>query len=325
MKNVYKKYIVYLIILIIVSYVFIHYWFLPLEGLNHIIIDIGNFLTVYYCTILNSIIEKKDFNINDMPVSPETNIDFKTKFNLDDNDFLKYFPRFLSFKEVLEPYYDKIVSTGLEVHSCPSHYFTFNSPGKIKADNVIKPLVQQLINDSFKKTEDMDMSVIKKDNPVIHFRCADTPFIRMDGYNFHKYSYYKEALEFIEKKIGKPNNRITLLSYIKHRSENAEQKACQEYANDLKKFLETELGYDVEITSHTNVEDFAIMFYAPAVISTGGSYPYMAGFFGYGLFIQPDMINGAPSGYYDFTKHKISHPNIDNYYDPTKVFEILKS
>jgi hypothetical protein len=51
----------------------------------------------------------------------------------------------------------------------------------------MKPLINKILDETFQKCG------LKKDvyNPIIHFRCADTPFIKGNGYHLQYYSFFK--------------------------------------------------------------------------------------------------------------------------------------
>lgn len=111
-----------------------------------------------------------------------------------------------------------------------------------------------------------------------------------------------------------------------HQSKNEEQKACYEYTNKLKEYLES-IGYNCIIESKTNIEDFVDMFYAPLVISPGSSFSFMSGFFGNGKFIstehckEDDTCNNNDTIF--ITGYNIQHKQIDSYYDVDNVYSYL--
>jgi hypothetical protein len=52
-----------------------------------------------------------------------------------------------------------------------------------------------------------------------------------------------------------------------HHSNQQNKTACKEYTDELQIYLK-ENGYESEFICNSNIDDFASLFYAPAVIST---------------------------------------------------------
>jgi len=85
--------------------------------------------------------------------------------------------------------------------------------------NCMKPLIHEILDDTFKQCD----LVKNSENPIIHFRCADTPFIKQDGYNFQYYSFFKKSLEKISTKLNKKFNKVDIMSCSFHRSGEIEK------------------------------------------------------------------------------------------------------
>ena len=107
--------------------------------------------------------------------------------------------------------------------------------------------------------------------------------------------------------------------YFNHKSNNNNMNACQKYLNNLIKYL-TDLGYNCKQQSKSNFEDFSDLFNAPYVISTGGSFSFMSGFFGNGQFISTEHCeenyNCCKNCDKIFLKeYNIHHKIIKSYYD----------
>jgi hypothetical protein len=185
---------------------------------------------------------------------------------------------------------------------------------------ILKPTIHGLLDKA------LIQSGLKREplSTVIHFRCADTPFIKHPNYYLQKYSFFKESLE----KINAPDKTVTLMNCSTHLSKKEEQDACASYVKHLSDYLES-IGYQVNIRCNTNVEDFADLFYAKAVISTGGSYSFMSGFFGKGLFLSTEhIINGNTCTANECNDifirgHNLFHEEVDSYYQVDKVYTLL--
>ena len=65
------------------------------------------------------------------------------------------------------------------------------------------------------------------------------------------------------------------------------------------------------------MEDFATMFYAPATISTGGSFSFMSAFFGKGSFITApsEPIQDCKKCGFIKPQYNIEHDDVSSYYD----------
>jgi hypothetical protein len=102
------------------------------------------------------------------------------------------------------------------------------------------PLVQSIMNEAFLKSD------LKKkvDCPIIHFRCADTPFVKQNGYHFQYYTFFEEALKEITKKSNVNYSKVILMSCNTHNSDVEKQNACVDYTDSLKKYL-NEIGMTV--------------------------------------------------------------------------------
>jgi hypothetical protein len=192
----------------------------------------------------------------------------------------------------------------------------------------MKPLVNSILNDAFEKTG-INTPV---EYPIIHFRCADVPFVRHEAYNFAKYEFYKNALEKINEKTGIPYNRVKILYAGGHLSNAEQDAACAVYCESLSKYLES-IGYQVEIYTNSDIEDFANLFYAPAVISICGSYSFMSAFFGKGVFIttrhsnegdtEPPSCETCKEWMLD--DYKLKHKDVEDYLNTDAVIKKLQT
>jgi hypothetical protein len=189
----------------------------------------------------------------------------------------------------------------------------------------MKPLINKLFNETFIKNN----LVKNASNPIIHFRCADTPFATQYPYHFQKYKFFKDALDDIKKTIN-TNNKVTLLYNNKHNSNDIKMKSCDIYVNELKKYL-INIGYDVSIESTNPIDDFTLMFYAPAVISTFSSFSFMSGFFGMGKFISAGHIYENNNlecnncGNWLYKGYDLLHKDVKDYYDTDTVIKQLSN
>jgi len=307
------KYIILLfsVILIILLYLIYKKKGLNLEGAEDVPLTVGNYTCQYFHKLAVSILKKEDY-----------------RRELPDYDFIKYLPSHLPYK------YDNIRNEFLK-NGIDLNYFETIQTNDVstwclkdqkseKIWTIMKPLIQEIYDDAFSKS-----GLVKKiEYPVIHFRCADTPFNLHRQYHFQKYEFYKKALNDISKKIKKYDTII--ISYCNSHFSNDNDKAkCDIYSESLAKYL-VSIGYKSIIKCQSNLDDFATMYYAPAVISSGSSYSFMSGFFGKGLFISSGhQDEGEPEfdgiGDWLYNGYNVMHSEVPDYYDTDSVIKILSN
>ena len=311
MKSKYIITIIFVLILIVLLFItFCKSWGLYIqEGATNINSNIGNVLSQYFHHLIISILKKEDFN-----------------YTLPDEDFLNRFPSYLPYTfddvrvKLLENGIDKNYFETVQTLDVSTWCLKDNKSEKMWL--IMKPLVQKIYDAAFNKT-DVNTQV---EYPVIHFRCADTPFVRHEQYHFQKYAFYKKALDNITKKIKKYDKVI--ISYCNtHLSDKQNQHKCDVYVNSLVDYLKS-IGYDSILKCQTNLDDFAMMYYAPALISPGSSYSFMSGFFGRGLFISAGhQEENRPEfegiGDWLYKGYNVMHSEVPDYYDSDKVIKIL--
>jgi hypothetical protein len=311
-------YLVIISILTIVITYYYYYYFNTIEEINNINkVNIGNFLSEYICNIINAIIKEEDFE-----VSKNENIK---------NMFLNNLSKRISYESRLKQFRNSLMETGTQVYEpCRARWYSLkddvipSAEPKLASFFVIKPMIHKIMKEALENT-DIGKEMVHYDHPVIHFRCSDTPFVRNEDYKIQRYAYFKEALKYITNKTGKKYKNLTIISSVEHKSQPNDKEACRFYATELKKYLDTELGYEVDITSHTDTEDFAILFYAPAVISTGGSYSFLSGFFGNGVFVMPQYFPFDNKEPWILPGFNIDHEDVPDYHNTQNVLQQLVS
>jgi len=194
--------------------------------------------------------------------------------------------------------------------------------------NIMKPTVHRLLKKALEKkglTQTIDV-------PVIHYRCSDVPIQRDLNasyyYHFQKYSFFKNALDIIQQKTGTKYKKVYISFCGAHLSSQENQKSCHTYVSSLQEYLES-LGYEVIVKCNSVNDDFAMMFYAPALISTSSSFSFMAGYFSDGVFIGTmydekmdrqcdDCDDWLQNGY------TLKHSMVADYHYTNKVISMLK-
>ena len=294
---------------------------------TNLTIEIGNYLSTYFYYLGLSILEQKNF-----------------QFKVDNVDFIKHLPSFINYKDNMyynhTTLYTKFKQNGITLDffkkiTLPETMWFMYTNLYYKFWLCMKEIVYTILDNAFIKSN------LKKtvDTPVIHFRCSDTPFIRHPQYHFQKYEFYKEVLDKISSELGihkkymnnKQNNKqkIKVLACSFHRSDDAIKKSCAIYTKSLCDYLKS-INYEPIVECNKNSEDFATLFYAPAVISIGSSFSFMSGFFGKGLFYsgghreEKEKKPGCTlCDKWLITKYELKHSMVDDYHDTDKVIQLL--
>jgi hypothetical protein len=187
---------------------------------------------------------------------------------------------------------------------------------------IMKPVINRIYKNALEKSN------LKKviDAPVIHYRCSDSPINKIIYYHFQKYAFFKDGLDNIQKKTGKKYNKLYVCYCNSHYSSG---NVCDTYSESFTKYLES-LGYEVIIKCQSLNEDFATMFYAPALISTCSSLSFMAGYFSDGVFIN-SMYDEHKNrqcdecGDWYLKGYSLKHSEVEDYHDSEKVISMLKT
>jgi hypothetical protein len=304
--------IFYLIIIAILLFIVYTYIFpkhhIVFESFENIHENIGNYLSNYYYKLFISILQQQDFVFE----SPSNAI------------FLNKLPQNIPFIQNIQ-IYDALTKNNITYDGYKSYesvsFWEFRNKSSDVIHTTMKPVMHTIIKNAL---TDSGLHDGMNTNTVIHFRCADTPFEKNFHYHFQRYQYFKDALE----KIENENKTIVLLYNNTHLSDEKQKNTCNIYVKKLTEYLESH-GYIIDVQSKTNVEDFATMFFAPAVISTSSSFSFMSGFFGNGQYIQPTFFNGdyveqcTDCSDFILKGYNISHKNVDDYHDIDTVYKLL--
>jgi hypothetical protein len=265
-------------------------------------IHIGNVLSDYYYKYVISILKKKDFI-------------YSNKKN-----FIKNFPNHIKWDENI---FKKFIEHNINLNDIkninPEGFWSVQNYKIQQIHNIMKPTIHKIFDNVFKNLK------LNKEikYPIIHFRCADTPFIKHSLYYFQRYEYFDKSLKDIENKIGKITD-ITILACSDHLSNENNKKTCNTYSNKLKEYLK---DYNIHLKCNSDVDDFVSMFYAPAVISTISSYSFMSGFFGSGIYIQPNTMRNnievCLNCNNDYKGYNITHDKVKDYHNVDEVYTLL--
>jgi hypothetical protein len=296
MKNIIFKILLIVLLLLILG------WTYPYSSEHKG--DIGNYLAVYCVYMASAFLQKRHF-----------------RFTYINKPFLKNLPLYIKFNKDI---YYKLIKEDLTYIKLnvmrKASYWIINSNKREKFWLIMKPLMKEIIDKTLKKSGLYEKGLY----PVIHFRCSDVPFIKSMWYKLQKYTFYKNSLEDIKRKSGINYDTVILLTSSVHRSNNKNREACEIYTQSLKEYIES-IGYKVIIQSKSADQDFATLFYAPAVISSGSSFSFMSGFFSDGLFISEGHKSTCGNcSEWLLHGYSIDHKNVKSYHDTDKVILLLK-
>jgi hypothetical protein len=242
------------------------------ENYENINVDIGNNLSHYYFKYFISILKKENFDYTNESLFGN-NIESKTQ-----NDFIDSFPKKILFNKEI---YDLLKKNNIKYENYKNTmsvaFWITESKEKEQIHLIMKPYMKKIFDETYRRLK-LNKSY---PYPIIHFRCADTPFIKSGFYYLQKYDYFKNIL----KQYSYSN--VTILSCTDHLSNEENKKTCEKYVELLKNELK---DFNPLITCGTNVDDFVSMFYAPLVISTQSSFSFMSGYFGNAIYIQPNTM-----------------------------------
>lgn len=202
-----------------------------------------------------------------------------------------------------------------------SSWLTTNND-KYKFWKQMKPIVNQILNDVLVKN-----NLVKNIKyPVIHFRCSDVPYIKHPCYHFQRYSFFIDSLNELKYK-GINVEKVNLMYSFEHNGINKEES--KKYLYSLINCLEENGFKIIIIDTQSNLDDFAILFNAPAVISTCSSFSFVSGFFGNGIFITEEhfreRILNSTCDAKEFKKgYTLKHSDVIDYKDTEKVISQLE-
>lgn len=303
-----------LFIFIFIIFLFIYFFYKKsnkcksCENYENISVDIGNNLSHYYYRYFISILKKEDFEyINESLFS--NNKESKNK-----NNFMDSFPKKIEYNpRIYELLKDNNIEYEKYKDAMSVAFWMTESKEKEKIHSIMKPYMNKIFDETYIK-----LKLNKSDNyPIIHFRCADTPFIKHEFYYFQKYEYFKKILS------QHSYNNIIILSCTEHLSNEKNKETCQGYVNLLKKELK---HFNPVIKCGTNVDDFVSMFYAPLVISTQSSFSFMSGYFGNGIYIEPNTMianKECADCESEYKGYNVPHSDVEDYHNIEKVYSLL--
>lgn len=145
----------------------------------------------------------------------------------------------------------------------------YNNDGSLRENytaywQAVRPTMQKFYTDY--------ITPVAIDEPVVHFRCSDAPFVTHPMYHLTKATTVKWMAEQIK---SRGYDHIVILSCNKHNRVN--NSSCDKYYNFYAQIFNA-AGIKVKKQCHSIYQDFAIMVNAPLLVALNqSSYSFMAG------------------------------------------------
>lgn len=143
------------------------------ENFENIPEHIGNYLCEYFYYYILSTLNKEDYNSNKSSESV----------------MLKYLPNKISYDEKI---YNELVKNNISLEMvkeiCDNCLWYCDKEWILTMWKIMKPYIHTIMKDAIIKSN-LQTEVT---SPIIHFRCADTPFSKHGQYFFQKYIFLKK-------------------------------------------------------------------------------------------------------------------------------------
>ena len=191
---------------------------------------------------------------------------------------------------------------------------------------VIKKTVMEAIPINIWNSVKIDFDVL------IHFRCSDSPFNRINNYEMQRYRWYKKILTLASRHL--PISKIVIMNCTHHMSgcdvkfrkcdKGRNKTSCLSYVKLLKNYL-ISLGYDnVETMCGTVETDFVTMIKAPCLISPGSSMSLMAALVSKNLRFVSKKIDYSRNKLFYIKPDVVPHSAVADYHDVFAVDKMLR-
>ena len=160
-----------------------------------------------------------------------------------------------------------------------------------------RSFLNELLSTVFEK---LKLPKVKLQNdPILHFRCSDIPFVNHEDYHFIKYNYF----DWVKGKILSDNYSHWYIITACGHGINDDKKdeycnICKHYLNSLQEYINDKLEVSTTVLQNRSaLEDFASFFFAPILISaTSSSLSFMAGVASDGKYFTPANVREYSNG-----------------------------
>jgi len=274
--------------------------------------QLGNMCSIYFSEIGISFFYGNDFSIDVIDHYDFNGYLEDDKKNTSD-PFYTYLPTNIPLdKSIQEKLLREVPEETIkDIKKRKGTHWHINNDNDHKFWTIMKPVTHKILSDILTKFH----LNATGNQPIIHYRCSDVPFIKSGVYYLQNFQYYNESLEKL-KNNGIDVSTVIIQYNTEHLSSDENTKTCNEYIKLLQEYLSS-IGVKTVINSKTVLEDFAALFYAPAVITTGSSFAFMSGFFGNGVYISADFHKDSKCSdcHWMTAKYNINHEDVKSYYD----------
>ena len=144
----------------------------------------------------------------------------------------------------------------------------------------LQPIVEKCI----KNSKNLSNIITPKYECVIHFRCADVPFVKHKSYHLLKYSWYSKAINMAL--LYKNFTKIHIIMCNTHHS-NKLSYLCNDLVKDLQSFILKTFNIQSIVICNKPDEDFYIMYNSHILIGCISSFSFFAGLASDNLYILP--------------------------------------
>ena len=268
----------------------------------------------------------------DMGMAFYNNCDFVVTYQLDfESSFANVLPRFVPFNAdiavELHRFTEKdYVIEGI-LHCCA---WEMHNDAHIHFWKTMRPLVRNILQESVCK-----LGLCRQISyPIIHFRCSDVPFIRHSSYHFQRYAYFINEIQELRSQ-GIDCSSVYLMTNHTHCTSQHMSELGNKYTQHLFDFLQKKLqnvGTSIiKVSSNSYMSDWSAMFCAPAVISTGSSFSFFAGYFGGPDNFSPSTFRmehnliSAVSALWLKNEYSVDHSNVVDYDNIDDVCLLLEN
>ena len=295
--NTFSKIMLSIIIVILITIIFTKLTNKIYKVKNY---AIGNTLSSYFALYFYCCKSKKKISIN-------------TKHK---SSIIKHLPKNLPFQSINVEFDINVLKENIKTASLWQNNF--------KVWKSLQPIVKKCI----KNSANLSNIITPKYKCVIHFRCADVPFVKHDSYHLLKYSWYSKAINLALR--YKNFTKIHIIMCNTHHS-NKLSYLCNDLVKDLQSFILKTFNIQSILICNKPDEDFLIMYNSNILIGCMSSFSFFAGLASDNLYILPtfekeddsfvDPISCRKNMVF-IRKEFFKHKDINDY---SRVVEYVKS
>ena len=167
---------------------------------------------------------------------------------------------------------------------------------------------------------------------VIHFRCADVPFVRHPKYNFAKYRFYTDIIRQEVALYGV--QKVVIVYNNTHLSNPTFRRWGDQYAQRLQSQITDVCQVPVSTQSGSTMEDFQVFRCAPVLISVDSSMSFLAAMVNHSRAHvmqsnyrsrHADQTTSYPDHVTEHPRDVLPHDSVHDYGDVDTVCRLLET